>query len=118
MKKILILDDNEDILMLMQMTLKMNNFIVQGISQWQEINESIAKFNPDLILLDVFLNGADGREICKKIKQTEKTSHIPIILFSANNEMGNNFQSFYAQAFISKPYTLTHLLQTIRSNLN
>ena len=118
MKKILVLDDDVDILVLMKMTLKMHGFVVEGISRWEEINECIAKFNPDLILLDVSLNGADGREICKKIKQTEKNSHIPVILFSANVEMENNFRDFHAQAFISKPYKLLHLLQTIRLNLN
>jgi DNA-binding response OmpR family regulator len=118
MKKILVLDDDADILVLMQMTLTMHDFNVEAISRWEDINDSIAKFNPDLILLDVSLNGADGRDICKKIKQAQSTSHIPVILFSANVEMGNNFQNFHAQAFIAKPYELSHLLQTIRLNLN
>jgi DNA-binding response OmpR family regulator len=117
MKKILVLDDDADILVLMQMTLTMHRFIVKAISRWEDINESISKVNPDMILLDVSLNGADGRDICIKIKQTEKTSHIPVILFSANVELGNNFQDFHAHAFISKPYELSHLLQTIRLNL-
>jgi DNA-binding response OmpR family regulator len=118
MKRILVLDDDADILILMQLTLTMHHFAVEAISRWEEINDSIKKFNPDLILLDVSLNGADGRDICKSLKQSVNTNHIPVILFSANVEMGNNFEDFEAQAFIAKPYELSHLLQTIRLHLN
>ena len=118
MKKILVLDDDEDILVLMQMTLKMHDFLVEGISRWQDINDSITNFSPDLIILDASLNGADGREVCKRIKQSTKTSHIRVILFSANAEMGKNLKDAQAQAFIAKPYELSHLLKTIRLYLN
>jgi DNA-binding response OmpR family regulator len=118
MKKILVLDDDVDILVLMQMTLKMHDFSVEAISRWQDIDSSISKFNPDLIILDVSLNGADGRDICKRIKQSTKTGHIPVILFSANAEMGNNIKEVKAEAFIAKPYELSHLLKTIKSHLN
>ncbi|HLX91308.1 MAG TPA: response regulator [Puia sp.] len=118
MKKILVLDDDTDILILMQMTLKIHEFDVEAISRWQDIDESISKFNPDLIMLDVSLNGADGRDICKRLKLSAETGHIPIILFSANAEMGNNIGEFHAQAFIAKPYELAHLISTIKSHLN
>jgi DNA-binding response OmpR family regulator len=118
MQKILVLDDDIDILTLMQMTLTMHDFTVEAISRWQDIEERIKTFKPDLILLDVSLNGADGRYICKKIKQSEQTQQIPVILFSANAEMGNNIKDFNAQAFIAKPYELSHLLKTINSFVN
>jgi DNA-binding response OmpR family regulator len=118
MKKILVVDDDVDILTLVQITLTMNNFAVEAISRWEEVSDSILHFAPDLILLDVSLNGADGRDICKKIKQAQETQHIPVILFSANVDMGNDIQSCQAQAFIAKPYELSHLLNTIRLYLN
>src|SRR5215510_13661272 len=104
MKKILVVDDDVDILTLVRMTLCMNDFEVEAISRWEEINDSILSFSPDLILLDVSLVGADGRDICKQIKQSQETQHIPVILFSANAEMGNNLNECKAQAFIAKPY--------------
>jgi DNA-binding response OmpR family regulator len=118
MKKILVLDDDVDILVLMQMTLKMHDFSVEAISRWQDIDTSISNFNPDLIILDVSLNGADGRDICKRIKTSAKTEHIPVILFSANAEMGNNIKEVKAEAFIAKPYELSNLIQTIKTHLN
>src|SRR4051794_35803761 len=98
MDKILIVDDDVDILTLVQMTLTMNGFAVEAISRWENIDKSIVSFAPDLILLDVSLGGADGREICKRIKSTKETGHIPVILFSANVEMEKSVHACNAQA--------------------
>ena len=118
MKKILVADDDIDILTLVTMTLGMQGFAVDAVSNWQEINERVRQFNPDLILLDISLGGADGRDICKKIKLQNDTSHIPVILFSANLEMGESIPDCMAQAFIAKPYDLSHFLSAIRTHIN
>ena len=118
MNRILVLDDDPDILSLVQAILKMNNFAVEAISRWENMDNSITSFNPDLILLDVSLIGADGRDICKKIKHADKTRHIPVILFSANAEMGKNIQDCQAEGFIAKPFELSDFVQTIRIHLN
>jgi DNA-binding response OmpR family regulator len=67
MNKILVLDDGKDILSLVETILCMYNFNVKAISNWEEIYNNMAEFKPDLVLLDVMLNGTDGRNICKKI---------------------------------------------------
>ncbi len=118
MNKILVVDDDADILALVNMSLSMNGFSVEAISNWESINHTIVRFVPDLILLDVSLGGADGREICKKLKLVKETQHIPVILFSANIEMEKSIHDCNAQGFISKPYDLPYLLQTIRSNID
>ena len=87
MQKILVVDDDIDILALVKMTLTMNGFDVSILSRWENIDNTIHNFEPDLILLDVSLGGADGRDICKKLKAEKETKHIPVILFSANIEM-------------------------------
>lgn len=117
MDKILVVDDDIDILTLVNMTLTMNGFNVTVLSRWEGINSTIESFDPDLILLDVSLAGADGREICKNLKAQQKTQHIPVILFSANIEMEKSIDNCNAQAFISKPYELSYFLNTIKSNI-
>ena len=117
MKKILVVDDDLDILTLMQMSLSMSGFEVETTARWQVIDERIAKFSPDLILLDVSLGGADGREICKRLKTTKDTEHIPIVLFSANIEIEKSIHDCHSQAFIAKPFSLTHLVEIIRKNM-
>ncbi len=118
MNKVLVIDDDIDILSLVKMTLDINGFTVETLSRWERIDSTIDIFVPDLILLDVSLSGADGREICKKIKSQKDTQHIPVILFSANIEMEKSIENCLAQAFISKPYELNYFLQTIRSNIS
>ncbi|HET6995663.1 MAG TPA: response regulator [Chitinophagaceae bacterium] len=118
MKKILVVDDDVDILALVQMMLTMHNFNVDAISRWEKIPESLENFEPDLILLDISLVGADGRVICKQLKQSNDTSHIPVILFSANAEMGSNYLEYQAEDFIAKPFEMSHLIGTIRHHVN
>lgn len=118
MKRVLVVDDDQDILTLVEMVLSMNNFKVQAISRWEEIKDKIKSFQPDLILLDVALVGADGREICKQIKTASETKHIPVILFSAYSEVANSLDESMAQGFIAKPFDISHLVETLNSNLN
>jgi DNA-binding response OmpR family regulator len=118
MSKILIVDDDVDILTLVKLTLTMKGFDVEAISRWEGIDNSIMSFGPDLILLDVSLSGADGREICKRLKSKRDTQDIPIVLFSANVEMEKSLKDCNAEAFIPKPYDLPYLLNTITSNID
>jgi DNA-binding response OmpR family regulator len=117
MSKILVVDDDHDILTVVEIVLNMNNFTVRAISKWENIANAIKSFSPDLILLDVALNGADGREICKKLKKSNETGHIPVILFSAHYDLVNNFQECMANGLITKPFETSHLLETIRKNI-
>ena len=112
MKKILVVYYYIYILALVRMMLTMHEFNVDAISRWEHIPDRLEKFAPDLILLDITLIGADGRLICKELKQSTRTAHIPIILFSANSEMGNNYH------FIAKPFDMSHLVNTIRHHVN
>jgi len=118
MHRILVVDDDADILTLVKLTLSINGFEVEALSRWENIDSTIGNYNPDLILLDVSLGDADGREICKRLKLSGNTTHIPIILFSANVEMEKSIKDCHAQAFISKPYDLPHLLQVIKANID
>lgn len=115
MKKVLIVDDDHDILSLVEMILSMNNFGVQAISQWQQIDNSITSFSPDIILLDVSLNGADGRDICKRLKTDSTTKNIPIVLFSAHADVATSLQDCNAQGFIAKPFGIENLVTTLQS---
>ena len=117
MNKILVVDDDPDILSLVETILSMHHFDVEAILKWEEIDNRVLSHQPDLILLDVSLSGADGRDICKRIKQTKETQHLPVILFSANSSMGDDIASCYAEDFIAKPFELSHLVNTIKLHL-
>ena len=117
MSKILVVDDDNDILTVVGIILSMNHFTVRTISKWQEIDNTVNSFSPDLILLDVALRGADGREICRQLKKSKETQHIPVILFSAHYNLVNNIHECMANGLITKPFETSYLLETIRKNI-
>ena len=115
MRKILIVDDNPDILQVMQLLLGTRGFLVEVTTDGKEIFSKINKLQPGLIFLDVFLIGMDGRDICKQIKTSEATKHLPVILFSANKVKSASVVESKADAFISKPFDIQDLVDTINS---
>ena len=117
MQRILVVDDDVDILTVVQITLEANGFKVRSISKWQKIFETIEPFNPDLILLDVSLGNQDGRNLCKQIKSNPLTKGISIILFSANNKVTEQLHECMADGFIGKPFDINDLIQGINNEL-
>lgn len=118
MKKVLIVDDDIDILTVVQILLSMHNYSVKAIPKWQDIDQTIKSFTPDLILLDVALSGSDGRLICKQLKESNETHRIPIILFSAHHDLMNDMRGCVADGLVTKPFETSYLLETIRKNIN
>ena len=117
MKKILVVDDDIDILTVVQLVLSNNGFEVAAISNWQQIHTQIDAFKPDLILLDVSLGTQDGRNICKQLKSGEDTKHISVILFSANHNVEKSVSECLADSFISKPFDINDLIDGINNKL-
>src|SRR2546426_8248490 len=68
MEKILIIDDDPDVITVLQLLLKKKGYDVATASREGEAYEKVASFHPDLIVMDVLLSGVDGRDICRKLK--------------------------------------------------
>lgn len=117
MKRILVVDDDIDILTVVKLVLESNEFEVAAISDWQKIFTQIETFHPDLILLDVSLGIQDGRNLCKQVKSNGDTKHISIILFSANHNVEKSVQECLANTFISKPFDINDLIEKINNQL-
>ena len=117
MKRILVLDDDIDILTVVQLVLDSNGFEVLTISDWRQIYPQIDAFKPDLILLDVSLGNQDGRNHCKQLKSNKDTKHISVILFSANHNVEKSVSECMADSFISKPFDINDLIAGINDKL-
>ena len=113
MAKILLIDDDPDIRMVMSKMLNKEGYAVETASRREEALECIANEKPSLILLDVLLSGADGRELCREIKATEATKDIPVIMFSGHPSAAQQFESYGADDFIAKPFNTETLLQKL-----
>ena len=116
MEKILIIDDDPDILFLLQHILSKNGFIVSTAVQEQQVYAKVASENPDLILMDVLLSGSDGRMICRKLKSSAQ-GHIPIIIFSGHPGAQKNFADCGANDFLPKPIQEKALLEKVARHL-
>jgi DNA-binding response OmpR family regulator len=117
MKKILLIDDDPDVITVLQLLLKKKGYEVATASREEEAYNQVKLFEPDLIVLDVLLSGVDGRTICKKLKNTSASKHIPIIMFSAHPGAQKNMEEFGADDFISKPFESNKLLERIEAQL-
>lgn len=118
MTKVLIIDDDPDVRTVMNILMKKNGYEVETASNKDEVFERLQHFHPSVILLDVLLSGADGREICREIKLGEKTNHIPVVMFSAHPGAGENFENYGADDFIQKPIHAEMLLEKLERLIN
>lgn len=117
MSRILVIDDDIDILSVMEILLTMKGFEVEVTSKGENTFPKIKAFKPDLILLDVLISGHDGRIICRKLKSNEETMHIPVIMFSAHPGAAASIAEYGANDFIGKPFDVANLLQKVNRQL-
>lgn len=117
MSKILVVDDDLDILVVMEILLSMKGFEVDVTAKWENTFDKINSFKPDLILLDVLISGNDGRTLCKQLKSNPETKHIPIIMFSAHPSAAATISEYGADDFIAKPFDVNDLLAKVHTHL-
>lgn len=114
-KKILAIDDNPFILELLDELLKYHGYEVKTFITTENILERVIEYSPDLILLDVMLDGKDGRDICKTLKNDDHTRKLPVILISATPGVSQSLlEDGGADDYVSKPfdiYTLIHKIE-------
>ncbi len=116
-KKIMVVDDEEDILFIVKETLSREGFTVVSASSGLEALKKIKKERPDLILLDVMMPGLDGWETCRRIKEDEDTKDIMVTMLTVKSEDEDKVKSLdYALAdwHISKPIERDKLLRTVK----
>src|SRR5687768_11272677 len=85
-RKILVADDDPAILDAIKMMLEFCDYDVETTADGTVISK-LKKAKPQLLLLDIWMSGTDGREVCKKIKAREDTRDIPVILISASRDI-------------------------------
>lgn len=114
MKKILLLEDNLDILQVVEAVLTLEQFEVQATTKSIEFIHLVNDFQPDLIILDFLLEDGNGGAICRTLKQHPELKYIPVIIYSAYVHPELNLMSFGCDAVIQKPFDLNHLVATIQ----
>ena len=100
-KKVLVVDDDMDILTVIKTVLKMKGFNVETVSEGEKVLGKIDSFDPDILLLDVMLSGLDGRVICKQIKANPSHKELPILMLSAHPAAASTIAEYGADGFIN-----------------
>lgn len=109
-KKILVVDDDVDIVHIVKIILEKHGFEVIPHDRSLGVIEKIVTHSPNLILLDIMLPDKLGTEVCKE--------SIPIIFFSAHAKEGEAYKECEADGFIQKPFEVQLLVDTIKFHLN
>lgn len=113
-KRILIVDDEPDILEFLQIIFEDAGFLVHVTEKGDYLEKLKNDTLPDLVLLDMLLSGKDGREIVKHIKSQERTKHIPVIMFSAHPSAEKTALAAGADDFVEKPFDIETLLEKVQ----
>jgi CheY-like chemotaxis protein len=112
LKRILIIDDNEEHLEVLKETLGYFNFLIKTLPNGKDLFEHIESFKPDLLLLDHILPGYDnGLNLCAKLKSKPNTEDIPVILMSGYLMIINQLSC--CNGFLYKPFDLDLMMEKI-----
>jgi CheY-like chemotaxis protein len=117
MKRILIADDDPAICDAVSMILEEEGYVVSTTFN----GETVLKMKrdlPDLLLLDIWMSGVDGRDVARKLKSEHQTKGIPIIMISASRDIEKSAKESGANDFLAKPFKLDDLLNKVAQYIN
>ncbi|MBA4166345.1 MAG: response regulator [Chitinophagaceae bacterium] len=114
-RNVLIVEDEQEIRYLLKDILK-DDYIVSEAEDGKKAIELMLKIVPDLIICDVMMPNMDGLEFCNRVKNTPATCHIPVIILSARDAVGQHMEGYEvgADAYIAKPFHTAHLKIRVR----
>lgn len=115
MKKILIVDDEKDIVDVLEETLRHSNYAVKSTSNSKNLYQLIKDFKPDLVLLDFLLADENGGEICFDLKKNKATAFLPVVLVSAFSNLAEMQGIYRCDAYLPKPFDFKTLIKTIQN---
>jgi DNA-binding response OmpR family regulator len=116
-KKILVADDNPAILDALKIMLEEEGYEAETTVDGATVQDIKAPL-PDLLMLDVWMSGVDGRNVCKLLKSSAETKHIPIIMISATKDIEQIAKDCGADDCVSKPFQMEHLLAIVAKYVN
>lgn len=115
-KKILICEDDQAILEMIKIMLENAGFQVQTQPNGKAIERKVKEYLPDLILIDIWMPGINGKEAIKLLKKDPKIKKIPVIIISAisEGEINQVVKDVGAEAFLPKPFNMSDLVAMAR----
>ncbi|MBD1385569.1 response regulator [Mucilaginibacter rigui] len=116
-KKIIIFDDDEDILSICSYILEEQGWEVHTFTDCNDIIEKVAGIFPDVILMDNWIPDVGGINATQTLKKDETLKQIPVVYFSANSDIQLLADHAGAESYLAKPFDLEDLERVINSVL-
>ncbi|MBO9730241.1 MAG: response regulator transcription factor [Chitinophaga sp.] len=117
MPKVLVVDDNRDILEVVAFILSRHEMNVTTLLDPALVRQFIAIHRPDILLMDIAMGNYDGRVLCRQIKRSSWKT-LPVILFSARNYPSDSIAESMADGIIEKPFSINDLCGAIQRLLS
>ncbi len=117
-KKILILDDNEDILEMVKEAMLSEGYDAESLTHTNDILAEVHQYQPDLVLMDYLLPRINGGELCYQIKHHPDTAHIPVLMLSAYPKVIGSLGDYGSDGLIAKPFSLEELTGAVKNLLD
>lgn len=114
MDRVLIIDDDEDLLEILESSLAFFGFEIKTSNYTDDIHSLVTIHQPDLVIIDYIMGGVNGGEMCSELKQKEATKHIPVIILSAYDKVIKSLGTYGCDAFVSKPFDMQELVNKIK----
>jgi two-component system, OmpR family, response regulator VicR len=115
--KILLIDDNKDLLLVLQIILKGQGYDILLASSIEEAFTKIKIHKPSVILMDVYISDQDGREFCTQIKTSPETMDTRVIMMSGSDMSVGILNNINADDFMQKPFDYNDLLSRINNQM-
>lgn len=115
MIKVLLVDDDLDLLDMVCLMLLSHNMDAECISEASSVIPRLQNKRPDVLVMDIFLGNEDGRSLCREVKDREEYSTLPVLLYSAGNVTRESIRASGANDFISKPFDMSDIIGRITS---
>lgn len=113
-KKVLLVDNDNDILDVMKEALTYEGYEVNSLLEIDNIFPEIMTYHPDIVILDYILNGVNGGELCHQIKMNRDTAQLPVVIMSAYPKVLQSLGDYGCNVFIPKPFDLDQILNCIK----
>jgi len=119
-KKILVVDDEVDLVETVRFPLEMEGFDVLVSYNGEDALNQARKEKPDLIILDLMLPKLDGYKVCRLLKFDERYKHIPILMLTAKTQEKDKVlgKETGADEYITKPFEMDYLMEKVKAYLN
>jgi CheY-like chemotaxis protein len=112
-EKVLICDDDPDILEVTKTILTIRGYDVETYMNTDDLLSKVKALQPSVILMDLWIPDIGGEKVTQQLKADPATSHIPVIIFSANNDIEKVAASAGANGFLRKPFEIAELERII-----